>query len=151
MSKYPYEYMDNMENFDEKELPTTDKFYSKLAAYSISTDDYKHAKKVCELCKINDLGEYYDLYVRADTAQISDVFENFRYLCLREYDLDTTYFVSTPSLAFEAMLKVTRAKIELLTDIDMVLITEKEIRGGLTQVIRKHAITDNKYLPTYDK
>ena len=151
MSKYPYEYMDNMEKFDEKELPTTDKFYSKLAACSISTDDYKHAKKVCELCKINDLGEYYDLYVRADTAQISDVFEIFRYLCLREYDLDTTYFVSTPSLAFEAMLKVTRAKIELLTDIDMVLMTEKAMRGGLTQVVRKHAIANNKYLPTYDK
>ena len=82
---------------------------------------------------------------------MSDVFEHFRYLCLKEYDLDPTYFVSTPSLAFEAMLKVTKAKIELFTDIDMVLMTEKAIRGGLTQVIRKHIRANNKYLPSYDK
>ena len=49
------------------------------------------------------------------------------------------------------MLKMTKAKIELLTDIDMVLMAEKAIRGGLTQVIRKHGIANNKYLPTYYK
>ena len=56
----------------------------------------------------------------------------FRYLCLKNYNLDPTYFVSTPSLAFEAMLKITKVKIELLTDIDMILMTEKAIRGSLT-------------------
>ena len=146
---YPYEYMDNMKKFNEKELPTIDKFYSKLAGDGI--DDYKHAKKVCDLFKLNDLGEYHDLYVRADTAKLSDVFESFRYLCLKEYDLDPTYFFSTPSLAFEAMLKVAKAKIELFTDIDMVVMAEKRIRGGLTLVVKKHAIANNRYLPTNDK
>ena len=61
------------------------------------------------------------------------------------------YFVSTPSLALEAMLKITNAKIELFTDTDMVLMTEKGIQGGLTQVIKKHAVAHNKYLPNYDK
>ena len=42
---YAYEYMDNMEKFNEKKLPTIDKFYSKLAGNGISTDDYNHAKK----------------------------------------------------------------------------------------------------------
>ena len=46
---------------------------------------------------------------------------------------------------------MTKVKIGLLTDIDMVLMTEKPIRGGLTQVIRNHGIANNKYLPTYDK
>ena len=146
---YPYEYMDNMKKFNEKELPTIDKFYSKLAGDVI--DDYKHAKKVCDLFKLNDLGEYHDLYVRADTAKLSDVFESFKYLCLKEYDLDPTYFFSTPSLAFEAMLKVAKAKIELFTDIDMVVMAEKRICGGLTLVIKKHAIANNRYLLTYDK
>ena len=130
---YAYEYMVSMDQFNEKELPTIDKFYSSLSNSNISKDDYNHAKKVWDLFKINNLGEYHDLYVQADTAQLSDVFENFRYLCLKDYDLDPTYFVSTPSLAFEAMLKMTKVKIELLTDIDMVLMTEKAIRGGLTQ------------------
>ena len=77
---------------------------------------------------------------------MSDVFESFRSLCLQEYQLDLAYFVSTPSLANEAMLKTTKAKIELLTDISMVLMIEKGIRGGLTQVIKKPSIANNKYL-----
>ena len=69
----------------------------------------------------------------------------------REYQLDPAYYVSTPSLAFDAMLKITGAKIELFTDIDMVLMTEKGIRGGLTQAIKKYAVASNKYLDNYDK
>ena len=101
--------------------------------------------------EIKTLGDYHDLYVQADTAQLSDVFENLRSLCLREYQLDPAYFVSTTSLAFEAMLKITRANIELFTDIDMILMTEKGIRDGLTQVIRKYGVANNKYLPHCDK
>ena len=59
------------------------------------------------------------------------------------------YFVSTPSLAFQGMLKVTKAEIETFTDIDMILMTEKGIRGGLTQVVKKHAVANNKYLHDY--
>ena len=80
-----------------------------------------------------------------------DVFENFRTVCLKEYELDPSYFVSTPGLVLEAMLKMTKVKIELLTDIDMVLVVENSIRGGLTQVVRKHGVANNKYLPDYDK
>ena len=56
----------------------------------------------------------------------------FRSTCLKVYNLDPAYFVSTPSLAFQATLKVTKAEIERFTDIDMILMTEKGIRGGLT-------------------
>ena len=48
------------------------------------------------------------------------------------------------------MLKVTRVEIETFTDIDMILTTEKGIRGGLIQIVKKHAIANNKYLPDYD-
>ena len=118
---YPYEYMDSMDRFDEVTLPNIEKFYSKLQLKDISEDDYKHAKKVWDIFEIKTLGDYHDLYVQVDTVQLSDVFENFRSLCLKEYQLDPAYFVSTPSLANEAMLKITKAKIELLTDINMVL------------------------------
>ena len=72
-------------------------------------------------------------------------------LCLKQYQLDAAYFVSTPGLALEAMLKITKAKIELLTDIDMVLMVENGIRGGLTQVVKKYGVANNKYLPDYNK
>ena len=96
------------------------------------------------------MGEYHDLYVRSDAAQLSAVFENFRSLCLKIYELDPSYFVSTPGLAFEAMLKCTKVKLELLTDIEMVLMVEKGIRGELTQVVKRHAVDNQKYLPGYD-
>ena len=89
--------MHSMERFDETSLPCIDKFYSKLQVKHISENDYKHAKKVWDVFDINTLGESHDLYVPADTAQLSDVFENFRSLCLKEYQLDPAYFVSTPS------------------------------------------------------
>ena len=106
-------------DFDEKELPAIEKIYSKLQMKHISENSYKHAKKVWDVFKIKTLGEYHDLYVQADTLQLSDVFENFRLLCLKKCQLDPAYFVSTPSLALEAMLKITKAKTELFTDINI--------------------------------
>ena len=147
---YPYEYIDNMSKFDEKELRTIDNFCSKLNSSGISTKDYAHTKKVWHFFKIKDMGEYDDLYVRSDVAQLSDVFENFRSLCLKIYELDPSYFVSTPGFAFEAMLKCTKVKLELLTDKEMVVMVEKGIRGALTQVVKKHAVANHKYLPNYD-
>ena len=148
---YPYQYMDSHDKFNETTLPPIQKFYSNIRSKNINNDEYKHAKKVWDHFELKTLGDYHDLYVQADTAQLSDVFEHFRSLCLKEYQLDPAYFVSTPSLAFKAMLKLTRAKIELFTDIDILLMTEKGIRGGLTQVIRKYGVANNKYLPNNDK
>ena len=143
--------MNSMDNFNEIALPCIEEFFFNLQLKNVSKDEYNHAKKVWEHFEIKNLGEYHDLYVQADTAQLSDVFENFRSLCLKEYQLDPTYFVSKPSLASEAMLKITKTKIELFKDVDMVVMTEKSIRGGLTQVIRKYAVANNKYLRSYDK
>ena len=76
--------------------------------------------------------------------------KRFRSLCLKEYQLDSVYFISTHSVVFEAMLKIKNAKIELFTDMNMVPMTEKGIQGSLTQVIKKHGIANNKYLPCYE-
>ena len=92
-----------MDRFNETILLSIDKLYSKLQEKDISENEYKHAKKVWDVFEIKTLGEYHDLKVQADTTQLSDVFENFRSLYLKEYQLDPTYYVSTPSLALEAM------------------------------------------------
>ena len=96
------------------------------------------------------IGDYNKFYVKADSAQLSDAFEGFRSTCLKVYNLDPACFVSTPSLAFQAMLKVTKAEIQTFTDIDMILVTEKGIRGGLTQVVKGHTVANNKYRHDYD-
>ena len=138
-----------MSKCNEKELPTIDNFYSKLSSSGISTEDYAHAKKVTKFFKIKDLGEYHFLCVQADIAQLSDVYEIFRSLSLYRYELEPPYFFSIPGLAFEAMLKHTKVTLELLTDIDMVFMVEKGIRGGLIQVGKEYAVANDKYPPSY--
>ena len=59
---------------------------------------------------------------------LADVFENFRNMCLEKYELDPANFFSAPGLALEAVLKNTKVKLDLLTDIDMLLMVVKDIR-----------------------
>ena len=92
---YPYEYMDNWERFNETSLP------SNLNMEDIDDIDYRHGNNVFNKFKLNNLGDYHDLYVQ------SDVFENFRDMCLKEYELDPAHFLSLPGLAWESFLKKT--------------------------------------------
>ena len=79
-----------------------------------------------------------------------DVFENFRNRCIEIYELDPTHFLSTPGLAWQACLKNTGVKLELLTDIDMFMV-QKGIRGGICHAINRYAKANNKYMKHYDK
>ena len=72
-------------------------------------------------------------------------------MCLEIYELDPTYFVSAPGLAWQACLKKTGVKLELLTDYDMILMIEKGIRGGICQATHRYAKANNKYMKNYDK
>ena len=63
---------------------------------------------------------------------------------MKEYKLDPPYFCTTPGLALKACLKMTQVKLELLTDIDMVLLSEKRRRGGISQAIQRYASVNNK-------
>ena len=62
----------------------------------ITDANYAHSKRVCKGFKIKNLGEYHDLYVQADSILPPDVFENFRIMCLKTYELDTAKFLSAP-------------------------------------------------------
>ena len=84
------------------------------------------------------------LVIQCDTLLLADVFENFRDKCIEMYGLDPAYFVSAPGLAWEACLKKPGIELELLTDIDMLLMVEKRIRGGMCQAIHRSAKANNK-------
>ena len=75
-----------------------------------------------------------------------DLFENFRNMCLQIYELDPVRFLTAPSLAWQAALKKTKLKLDLLTDIDMLLMVEKGIRGGICHSIYQYAKANNKYM-----
>ena len=95
--------------------------------------------------------DYHDLYVQTDTFLLADVFENFRNKCLEIYRLDPSYFLPAPGLAWQACLKKTEVKLELLTDYQMLLMIDEGIRGGMCQSIHKYATANNKYMKNYDK
>ena len=100
---------------------------------------------------MSNFGHYHNLYVEFDTLLLSDVFEESRRTCIEEYELDPCYFVSLSGLAWEACLKLTKTKLELLTDIDMLLMFEKGITEGISQAILKYVKTNNKYLKNFNK
>ena len=148
---YPYEYMDTWEKCDETQLPDKKAFYSKLDLEDITDKDYEHAQKVWKVFGIKNLDEYHDLYVQSNTLLLADVFENFRDKCIEIYELDPAHFLSAPRLAWQACLKKTRVNLELLADIDMLLMVEKRIRGGIFQATYRYARANNKYMNDYDK
>ena len=143
---YPYEYINSWDRFEETQLPPINAFYSNLNMSSISEDDYQCAQKVWEEFGIRNLGDYHDLYLRTDVVLLANVYEAFRDTCLRHYSLDPAHFYTSPGLAWKACLKHTGIKLELLTDPDMLLMSERRIRGGIAQAVRKYALANNKYM-----
>ena len=115
--------------FNETSLPYKKAFYSKLNSEDITDKDYAHAQEVFKELKLKSLSHYHDLYVQSDTLLFADVFENFINKCIEIYELDSAHFLSAPGLAWQAYLKKTNVKFELLTDIDMLLMVERGIRG----------------------
>ena len=112
----------------------------------ITDADFVHAKRVCR----NFEREYHDLYVQRDTLLLADVFENFQNMCLKIYELDPARFLTVQGLAQQPALKKTKAKLDLSTDIDMLLMIEKDIRGGIWHSIYQHAKANNKYMKDYE-
>ena len=116
----------------------------------ISDIDYRHANTVFKRYKLQNLGYYHDLCVQSDTLLLADVFNNFRDMCIKEYELDPAHFLSLPGLAWQACLKKTNIELELLTDYDMLLMVEEGIRGGIYHSIHRYAKANNKYMKNYN-
>ena len=87
-SVYADEYIDDWEKLNVTSLPEKEDFYSHLNMEDITDADYVHTKRVCKDFEIKNLGEYHDLYVQSNTLLLADVFENFRNMCLKIYELD---------------------------------------------------------------
>ena len=148
---YPYEYMHSWNRFNEKSLPDKKYFYSLLNMENIIDIDYTHATRVLKEFKMNNLGDYHDLYVQSDTFLLADIFENFRDMSLKIYELDPAYFVSLPRFAWHACLKITGVNLDLITDINMLLMIESGMRGVVYQVMHSYVEANNKHMNNYDE
>ena len=84
--------MDSWERINETSLPDKEAFYSNLNMEGITDVDHRHAKRVFKNISNKNLGDYHDLYVQSDTLLLADVFENFRNMCIKVYELDPAPF-----------------------------------------------------------
>ena len=148
---YPYDFMDSFEKFDQMELPNKDLFYSILNDQQITDDEYDHANKVWNTFMIKTMGEYHDLYLVSDMVLLTDVFENFRETCMQYYKLDPCHYFTSLGLSWDAMLKMTNIKLELMTDMDMFQFIEKGMHGGISYIANRYGNANNKYMKEYDE
>ena len=119
--------MDDWEKLNETSLPEKEDFYSHLNMEDITYADYGHSKRVCKDLEMKNLGEYHDLYIQSDTLLLADVCKKFRNMCLEIYKFDPARFLTASSLAWQSSLKNTKVKLDLLTDIDMLLMVENVV------------------------
>ena len=108
---YPYEYMNDWE-FNETSLPGKEHFYSHLNMEDITDVDYVHTKRVCKDLEIKHLGEYHDLYVQSNTLLSADVFENFRNICIKIYELDPAKISFSSRISMTSSFKKEKSKIK---------------------------------------
>ena len=148
---FPYDYLDNIEKLKDKEPPPKKAFYSKLKGKGINNYSYKHVLNVWKTFKMKNFKDYLEVYNITDVLLLADVFEKFRDICLKNYGLDPAHYYTAPGLAWDAMLKMTGVNLELLSNIDMLLMIEKGIRGGVSMVSNRYGKANNKYMKNFNK
>ncbi|XP_011069295.1 PREDICTED: uncharacterized protein LOC105155092 [Acromyrmex echinatior] len=110
---------------------------------TVSKSDY--AANIWKRFSIRTLNnKYSNLYLKTDVLLLADIFKNFCNSCVASYCLDPAYYYTSPGFTWDAMLKHTRVRCELFTDINMVMFIER----GLSQCFGRYAQTNNKYIST---
>ena len=115
---YSYDYMNSFDKFNDKNLPSKEKFCCILSDEQITDKDYKHAQNVWNTFNLESMGQYHDLYLKCDVLLLADVFEKFRKTCLRYYKLDPCHYFTSPGLSWDVILKKTGVELELMSNID---------------------------------
>ena len=147
---FPYEFMIGFDKLLAIELPPKKDFYSKLNDEHISNEQYEHAQKVWKEFNCKTMRDYHDLYLKTDVLLLTDVMENYRDVCITNYGLDPLWYYTAPGLAWDAALKISGVKLELLTDPNMYLMVEAGIRGGISTITKRYAKANNPYMGTYN-
>ena len=138
-----YDYFDSISRLEERKLPEKKDFYGKLDDKKLSDKDYNHAKRVWEIFKMESLKDYHDLYLKSDVLLLADFFEKFRKMCLDFYGLDPCHYFSAPALSWDAALKLSGVKLEIIDNEEMFTFVERAIRGGISQISLRNAVANN--------
>ena len=99
---YPYEYMSDSDSL--------------LADKKNSCKGYEYVLNVWKKFQMNTMKDYHDLYLKWDVLLLTDVFENFRNNSLMNYGLCPSHYLSVPALSWDAILNMTKMKLEFISD-----------------------------------
>ena len=151
-----YDYMNGRERFNEIALIENEKFYNNWNMEDIADVDYVHANRVYKDFEIKNLGEYHDFYLKSNVLLLADVLKNFRTMCLEIYELDQAKLAAwqaakSMTKSMTGSFKKAQVKLDLMTDIAMLLMIEESIRGGICNSIHWYAKVNNKYMKGYGK
>ena len=130
-------------------LPPLEAFGPALKG-AVSEREYDFAQRVFNAFDCKTLGEYSDLYMKIDVLLLADIFEEFRVKSKESFDLDPCWSVSLPGLVWDAALKYTQARIELITDCEMLNFFEASKRGRFVFVNTRYARANHPGIPNYD-
>jgi len=148
---YPYEYMDGPLRFKETCLPPIEAFYSNLTERGISNEDYERAQTVWLTFGCETMQDYHDVYLKTDVLLLTDVFEAFRTMSLNIYKLDPAHYYTLPSLSWDALLKMTKVKLDLINDPEIYLFLENSIRGGVSMISHRSSTANNPLVEGFDE
>ena len=120
------------------------KFYSLLTDRKISDKEYEDVLNLWNKFDMKTVKDYHDLYLKKyDILLLADVFGKFRNNSLKNYGLCPSYYLSAPCLSWDAMLKMTKIKLEFIPDLDKNVFFEKGTRGGISYISSRYSNTNN--------
>lgn len=130
-----------------KEFDVTDKvaFFSSLTTGNVSSDDIENAEKIWHAFDIKTCDQYLDIYLKRNVLLLCDVIEKMRIVYLNIYGLDPAHYYNISEYSWDAMLKYTEIKLELITDISIIQFIQNGIRGAVSICPNRHAIANNKF------
>ncbi|XP_064472389.1 uncharacterized protein LOC135386401 [Ornithodoros turicata] len=147
---YPYTFVDSFEAYDLPALPPKEAFKNDLNNEDISDEDYQYARDIFEYFECSNPGDHTRLYVTLDTCQLCDVVLYFRKITLETNAIDILRTVSLASYAWSSALKLTKVKLELMSDREMYETIEKGIRGGICNSFHRYCRPNHEGCDDYD-
>lgn len=142
---FPYSWLDDPRKMEETALPSRDAFHSDLTGKDVSEAEYAFAQEVWDKTRCRTFADYHDIYLLTDVWGLADVMRGYVDFCLVHYGLDPTHYASAPAAANDSMLRLTHAKVELISDIEIYRAFERAIRGGISMACHPYASASNKF------
>ena len=136
---YCYEFVTGIDKLNTPiSTLTKENFFSKLKNENVSDEDFEYFKKVCEIEGSKTLRDAHKHYLESDVLLLACVFETFCKMAIEYYKIDPSQFFSLAGYSWDAMLKMTNVKLELIKDNDTHHIFESAKLGGMNFISNRY-------------